>query len=61
MQIFESGRGKISSHSTWTSFGSETAPGKSHVMPDKIDRGNLFMQGERTSPRLTNSQRKESS
>lgn len=61
MQIFESGRGKISSHSTWTSFGSETAPGKSLVLPDKINRGNVCMQGEKTSPRLTNSQGKESS
>lgn len=61
MQIFESGRGKISSRSTWRSFGSETAPGKSHVMPDKINRGNICMQGEKISPRLTSSQRKESS
>jgi hypothetical protein len=123
MQIFEFGRGKPASHSTWTSFGSEiapslpdkfryslsfratarnlltarkishryavrtpalaggarddkreqqimaqiilygseTAPGKSHELPDKINRGNVCMQGAKTSPRLTNSQRKESS
>jgi hypothetical protein len=61
MQIFESGRGKISSHSTWTSFGSETAPGKERVLQDKTNPGVFRAQDERPLSCPTNSQRKESS
>lgn len=61
MQIFESGRGKSSSHSTWTRFGSETEPGIDHVLQDKTNPGGFRAQEEKPLSCPTNSQRKESS